>query len=104
MGSDQRPWTRADRFSRNALMPSLVVIEAAPRLAAQPPRGDVLAEDRGRPVLVVPELAVEHLRDEQARVEPDEVGERERAHRMIEAELHAGVDVRRRREPLVERE
>src|SRR5882762_1385676 len=80
----------------------VVLVEAAADLLAEPARGDVLAEQRARPVLVVAELAVEDLGDREARIEADQIGELERAHRMVEAELHAGVDVARGAQALVE--
>ncbi len=51
------------------------------------------------------EAALEHLHDRDAGVEPDQVGERERAERMAEAEPGDGVDRlgRRRRRPRARR-
>src|SRR3569623_494355 len=63
---------------------------------------DVLVEQRTRTVLVVAELAMQHFGDREARIEADQIRELERAHRMVEAELHAGIDVVRGAEPLVE--
>ena len=64
----------------------VVLVEAAPRLAAEPTRLHVLAEQRTRCVLRVAETLVEHLHDRHTGVEPDQIRERERAHRMVEAE------------------
>src|SRR5947208_1091597 len=80
----------------------VVLVEPAADLLAEPAGGDVLPEQRARPVLVVAELAVEDLGDREAGVEADQIGELERAHRVVEAELDAGVDVDRRAEALVE--
>src|SRR5512132_2130231 len=89
-------------MSRLLLSLGVVLVEAAQRLATEPARSDVLAQQRTRPVLVVAELAMQHLGDRQARIEADQIGQLERTHRVIEAELDAGVDVRRGAEALVE--
>src|SRR5262245_60373577 len=68
----------------------IVLVEPAADLLAEPAGGDVLPEQRARPVLVVAELAVQHLGDRQAGVEPDQVGQLERTHRVVEPEPHAG--------------
>jgi hypothetical protein len=60
---------------------------------AEPARGDVVAQQHRRAVLVVAELAVQHVGDGEHRVEPDEVGELERTHRVVEPELRGLVDV-----------
>src|SRR5579862_6791208 len=69
---------RAGRGARRVLR---ILVEAAARLAPEPPRGDVLAQQRARPVLRIAELAVHDLEDRERRVEPDEVHERERPDR-----------------------
>src|ERR1044071_7895931 len=94
--------TRDDIASRLLLALRVVLVEPAGALLAQPAGGDVLAQQRARPVLVVAELAVQHLGDRQAGVEADQVGQLERAHRMVEPEADAGVDVGGRAEALVE--
>src|SRR6185503_1883513 len=63
-----------------------VGVEAPAALAAEPAGGDVLPEQRARRVLGVAESLVQDLHDRDARVEADQVGERERPHRMREAE------------------
>src|SRR6185369_3235274 len=63
-----------------------VVVEAAPALAAEPAGLDVLHQQRRRPVLAVAGGVVEYADDVEAGVEPDEVGELERTHRMVEAD------------------
>src|SRR3569623_296174 len=80
----------------------VVLVKAAQRLATEPAGRDVLAEQRTRTVLVVAELAMQHFGEREARIEADQIRELERAHRMVEAELHAGIDVVRGAVPLVE--
>src|ERR1041384_8065471 len=91
------PWSSRSVITRHhpsglLLAVRVVLVEPAADLLAEPAGGDVLAQQRTRAVLVVAELAVTHLGDREARVEADQVRELERAHRMVEAELHAGVD------------
>src|SRR3546814_18739942 len=59
---------------------------------ADPTRLDVLHQQRAGAVLAVREAVVEHGHDGQAGVEADEVGQLQRAHRMIGAEPHGGID------------
>src|SRR5687767_10494499 len=66
---------------------SRIVIEASTRLAPQAAGLHKLAQQRTRFVLRIAEALVQHLHDRYTCVEPDEVGECERAHRMGEAEL-----------------
>src|SRR5262249_39982413 len=80
-----------------------VRVEAPSHLAPEPACRHVLPEQRARPVLVVAELAVQHLGDGEAGVEADEGGELERPHRVVEPELHTLVNVLDGAEPLVER-
>ena len=47
---------------------------------------------------------MQHLGDRQAGVQADVIGEFEWAHRVIQAELDASIDVRRRAEVFVQRE
>src|SRR6476661_3499382 len=69
------------------LRPLLVVgVEPAPGLAAESPRLDVLPPQRTGPELRIAEALVQHLEDRQARVEADQIGQRERAQRVIHAE------------------
>src|SRR6478752_9608301 len=69
-----------------------VLVEAAARLAPQPAGLDVAAQQWAWAVLVVPEPVVQHLHDRQAGVQADQVGQRERAHRVVHAQPHYGVD------------
>src|SRR5690242_19597965 len=69
-----------------------IVVETALDLAADPTRLDVFHEKRTRPVLGIGQPLVQHLHHRKASVEADEISELERSHRMIGAELHAGVD------------
>ena len=47
---------------------------------------------------------MQHPADFQARIETDEIGERQRPHRVIEAEPAGGVDVGDRRDAFAQRE
>ena len=71
----------------------LVGVEAAPGLAAEQPGGDHLLEDRRRSVQPVAALPVHRVEDLVRRVEPDQVEQRERPHRVAAAEPHRRVDV-----------
>ena len=61
-------------------------------LAAEPSRLDVLAPQRAGPELRIAEAVVQHLEDRKARVEADQIGQRERAERVAHAEPHDRVD------------
>ena len=52
--------------------------------------------------MVAAEPVVEHAHDAEADVEPDEVGQLERTHRMVEADPGAGVDVLGRADAFLE--
>src|SRR5881394_4271701 len=67
-------------------------IEAAAALAAEPPRRDQFPQQRRGAVLVVPQVALQHLEDRETHVEADQVGERERPQGVVHAELHDCVD------------
>src|SRR5216683_4009458 len=86
-------WLSSSRASarRNRALAG-VVVEAALDLAADPAGFDVLHQKRTGAILRIGQALVQHLHHRQAGVEADEVGELERAHRMVGAELHAGVD------------
>src|SRR3546814_7030927 len=62
------------------------VVEAAARLFADPARLDILDEQRGGAEFGVAGAAVEDADDFEAGVEADEIGQRDRSHRMVEAE------------------
>src|SRR3972149_6630934 len=66
--------------------------EPALGLPPEPAGGDVARQQRRGPVLVVAEVAVEDLEDREADVEADQVGQRERAKGMTQAEAHDRVD------------
>ena len=59
-------------------------------------------QDARRPHVLLAEAVVEHAHDPEADVEADEVGELERAHRVVQADPRAGVDVLGRAEALLE--
>src|SRR5258708_11102814 len=54
----------------------LIPMKTALGLAPQPAGVDVLAEDGRRPVLVLAQALVQHFRDGEAGIEPDEIGQR----------------------------
>ena len=72
---------------------ALVGVEAPAGLAAEQPGGDHLLEDRRRGVQPVAALAVHRVEDLVRRVEPDQVEQGQRTHRVAAAEAHRGVDV-----------
>src|SRR5215203_745945 len=74
-----------------------VRVEAAPGLLAQMPRLDQVHEHLRRRVVLRADAVVQDLHDVEADVEADEVGQLERAHRVVEPDLRAGVDVVRGR-------
>src|SRR2546422_11029433 len=75
-------------------------IETAAALPPQPPRGHHLPEQRRRPVLVVAQIAMQHVENREAHIEPDQVGERERSERMIRSEeRRVGKECRSRWSP-----
>src|SRR4029453_4878684 len=75
-----------------------VVVEAAAGLAAEQAGLDHAVEQRGGDRGGGAELLVQRLADREQSVEPDRVGEGERAHRVRAALDHAAVDVLLRRE------
>src|SRR5207247_9701513 len=81
-----------------------VLVEAAPGLPAEEPRGHHLPEERRGPVLRVSEPVIQDLHDLEARVEPDEVSELEGAYRVVHPELHHGIDRLFRRDAVLEGE
>src|SRR5436190_15308157 len=93
------PCTRAHPYSS---LP--IFVEASPRLSSQPSRVHHLHEQRTRPVFGIAEALLQHAQDGETNVEADEVGERERTHRMIHAELHHAVDRLTRGDAFVQRE
>src|ERR1041384_3008805 len=101
------PWSSRSVITRHhpsglLLAVRVALVDPGAALLAEPAGGDVLAQQRTRAVLVVAELAVQHLGDREAGVEADQVGELERPHRMVSPAPHAGIDVRRGAQPLVE--
>src|ERR1041385_1453550 len=72
---------------------SRVLVEAAARLLAEVAGLHLLRQQGAGAVLGVLEAVEEDVEDGEAGVEADEVGQRQRAHRVVHAELHDGVDV-----------
>ncbi|AUX37149.1 uncharacterized protein SOCE836_093710 [Sorangium cellulosum] len=73
-------------------------IEPFPRLLPKLPRPHHLPQDHRRPELL-PHLAVEVLQDREPHVQPHEVRQLQRPHRVPVPELHRPIDVHRRRHP-----
>ncbi len=65
--------------------PVSILVEAAAGLAAQPPGVDQLRSSGQGRYLASPRPVVQHLQDRQAGVEADQVGQRERPHRVVHA-------------------
>src|SRR6185369_1039521 len=93
-----------ERPAAYAVSSGAVSVKTLPGLAAKMAGIDHFLQQGGRTVFRVVEAFVEDLHHRQHRVEPDEIGQRQRPDRMVAAELHAGVDLFRRRDPLLESE
>src|SRR5216684_5476559 len=87
-------------WNQTALL--IVFIKAAAGLAPEISRVHVLLEQRAGTILVVAEHPMHHLHDREAGVEPDQVGQLERPHRLIGAEFYRGVDIGYAANPFVE--
>src|SRR5215217_1278651 len=61
----------------------VVLVESYPALATEASGGNVAPQERAGPVLGVPEALVQDLHDMQARIQADEVGKRQGAHRVV---------------------
>src|SRR6266571_7409332 len=70
----------------------VVGIEATTAFPAEPSSGDILLEQRTRPVLRVAESIAQYFQNSDARVESDEIGESERTHRVIHSKRHDLID------------
>src|SRR4029077_15719291 len=100
----RRGWAPGPPSARaRARSPSAVSVETAARLAAKVAGLDVLAQQRTRRVLRVAEPLLQHVHDRDARVQPDQAGERERTDRVGEAELRDRVDRLRLGDAVVQR-
>src|ERR1700730_12081148 len=88
LGRDKISGTRCRWSAGRDRLLSVIVVEPSARLPAEPPGLDVFDEQRTRPVFAVGQPFIEHLHDRKAGVEPNEIGELERAHRVVGAELH----------------
>src|SRR5437870_3762069 len=76
-----------------------VVVEALTRFPPFLARGDEIRERLGGREAILAVCVVHDLGDRGKRVEADEVGERQRPHRVTGAGLHPGVDVLDRANP-----
>src|SRR5438552_6735517 len=68
-----------------------ILMEPPAALAAQTAGGDQLPDQRTRAILVVAQVAVQHLEDRETHVEADQVGERQLPQRMVHPQLHHRV-------------
>src|SRR6267378_5189339 len=78
-----------------------VDIEPHARFPAQAPRCHHLLEQARGPVLGIAESFDHDVQNRKADVEPDQIGHRERAERMLHAERHHLIDRFGRRDPLL---
>src|SRR5437899_5346769 len=86
------PTASRSALPRRDRLVAAVVVEAALRLAAEPTGLDIFHEQRTRPVFRISQPLMQHLHDRKTRIETDEIGEFQRPHRVMRAELHGGVD------------
>src|SRR2546429_4188103 len=91
-----------DRLRGGGCPSAAPVVEPLSRLLSQLPLRHLVAQDLGWLEATVFERLEEMVRDREPHVEAHEVGELERAHRMVVSELHRLVDVLRRGDTLLE--
>src|SRR3954466_5147509 len=89
-------------YDSTALLP--VAVKPLPGLAAEMAGGDHFLQERRGAVFRIVESLVEDLHHRQHRIQPDHVGQRQRADWMVAAELHAGIEVLSRGDALLKRE
>ena len=70
----------------------VVDVEATTALGAKVATTNHLTDERAGTILRVAGLRVENVHDGKADVQPDEIAELKRTHRMIGTELHGGVN------------
>src|SRR4051812_859154 len=73
-----------------AALAARIRVEAAAGLLAEMAGLDELDQDFRRRVVLLADALLEHAHHVEADVEPDEVGELERAHRVVQPDLRAG--------------
>src|SRR6202050_622455 len=100
---DSRAARLSKRRRRNRISLFVVSVETAAGLASEVARIDVLFQQRAGTVLVVTQPTMHHFHDREAGIESDQVGELERAHRLVGAELHRGVDIGHAADAFIER-
>src|SRR5690348_3285336 len=81
---------------------SAPVVEPLAALLTELPPGHLVAEDLGGLEAAVIERLEQILRNREPHVEPDQVGQLERAHRVVVSQLHRLVDILGRRDALLE--
>src|SRR5215471_14257755 len=103
------PWlTNTCRHGRNASarrhrLLAAIIVKAAIGLTPEPAGLDVFHQQRTRPIFRVGQPLVQYLHHRQARIEPDEIGELERTHRVVRAKAHRSVDAVNGANALVQR-
>src|SRR3546814_8743193 len=75
-----------------------IIVEAPARLTTVPARLHIFDQQRRWPIFGIARSLMEHLADFQTHVQPNEVGKRQRPHRMIETKLNSCVNVSRSEE------
>src|SRR5205823_7281707 len=98
-----RPTETAKPLARRLRRVALVIVKPAPGFPPEPARFDIFHQKRAGAVFAVGEPLIEHLHDREARIEPDEIGQFERPHRMVGAKLHRRIDRRDRSDALIKR-
>src|SRR6056297_879707 len=83
------------KFRNRPLLPSprrhrllaAIVIETTPGLAPQPASLDIFRQQRTGPVLGVRQPVMQHVHDRKTGIEPDEIRQFQRPHRMVGPQL-----------------
>src|SRR6516225_9655578 len=71
---------------------SRIVIKSAARFAAEPARGHVFLQQRTRAILGIAQTFVQDVQDVHANIQPNEIRQLQRAHRMVHSRLHHRID------------
>src|SRR5208282_6706370 len=75
-------------YRRFYLEKSGVFVEAAAGFPSQPPCRDIFLQQRTRAIFRIAESLEEHVKNIDANIEPDEIRQLERPHRMIHSRFH----------------
>src|SRR5918997_940025 len=88
-----RGYQGEEKAGRAYLRELLVFVESSPALSAEPSSCHVAPQEWAGPVLGIPEAIVQDLHDMEAGIQTDEVGECQRAHRVVHSQLHDRIDL-----------